>query len=177
LCRQEVSVWECAGGALLEEAEQVALSADALDRMMARLEVSEKPKPAMPQFLSRFDIPAALATQKIGRRIYVTPSIWFAPVEADAGEARTYLVYAKAGTVLAEHSHRGREVTHVIAGAFRDGTGVYGVGDFALTDDSHTHSPTVTDDGECLCLISAEAPMRLTSFPARILQAMIGHHY
>jgi putative transcriptional regulator len=177
LCRQEVSVWECAGGALLEEAEPIALSADALAKMMARLEASEKPKPAVPGFLSRFDIPPALAAQKIGRRRFVTPSIWFAPVAADAGAARTYLVYAKAGTVLAEHTHRGREVTHVIAGAFSDGEGVFGSGDFALTDDTHTHSPTVTQDGECLCLISAEAPMRLMSFPARILQAITGHQY
>jgi putative transcriptional regulator len=177
LCRQEISVWECAGGALLEDAAPVALSAAALDKMMARLAADEKPKQALPGFLSRFDIPAALTAQTIGRRRFVTPSIWFAPVAADAGEARTYLVYAKRDKVLAEHSHRGREVTHVITGAFSDGTGIYGVGDFALTDDSHTHAPTVTHDGECLCLISAEAPMRLTSFPARILQAMTGHHY
>ncbi len=148
---------------------------------MARLEEKEIAAAVLPSFLARFDIPAALAAQTIGRRRFVTPGIWFAPVAADGaadnGSTRTYLVYAKADMVLAEHSHRGREFTQVLAGAFDDDTGVYGRGDFALTDDALTHAPTVTPDGECLCLISAEAPMRLTSFPARILQALTGSHY
>jgi putative transcriptional regulator len=177
ICRQEVNLWECAGGALLEDTAPVEMSAGALDHMMARLDDGEAAKPALPAFLSRFDIPAALAAQTIGRRRFVTPGIWFAPVNAGEGEARTYLVCAKADTVLAEHNHRGREWTHVITGAFGDGTGIYAKGDFALTDDALTHAPTVTPDGECLCLISAEAPMRLKSFPARILQALTGSHY
>ena len=137
--------------------------------------------PALPSFLARFEIPKPLAAQKIGRRRFVTPGIWFAPVAADGaadnGSTRTYLVYAKAGRVLAEHRHRGREFTQVLAGAFSDDTGRYGQGDFALTDDALSHAPAVTGDGECLCLISAEAPMRLKSFPARILQAMTGSQY
>ena len=179
ICRQEVNLWDCAGGALLKDAAPAELSAGALDRMMARLDdgATAKSVPALPAFLSRFDVPAALAAQKIGRRRFVTPSIWFAPIDAEGGEARTYLVYAKASTVLAEHNHRGRELTHVIAGAFGDGTGIYAKGDFALTDDELTHSPTVTHDGDCLCLISAEAPMRLMSFPARMVQALTGSHY
>lgn len=177
ICRQEVSLWDCAGGVLLDDTAPAALQAGALDRMLARLDEGAASLPARPSFLSRFDIPGALAAQKIGRRRFITPSIWFAPVAAEGGEARTYLVYAGPDTVLAEHSHRGREFTHVITGAFADGTGVYRQGDFALTEDALTHAPAVTADGECLCLISAEAPMQLKSFPARILQALTGSQY
>jgi putative transcriptional regulator len=177
LCRQEAGLWESVGGALLEDAAPADMSEGALARMMARLDEPEAPLPALPDFLTRFDIPQHLAAQKIGRRRFVTPGIWFAPVAADEGEARTYLVYAKAGAVLAEHSHRGREFTQVLAGAFFDATGLYGAGDFALTDDALSHAPAVTGDSECLCLISAEAPMRLRSLPARILQAMTGSQY
>jgi putative transcriptional regulator len=177
ICCQEAGLWDSVGGALLEDSAPVEMSEGALARMMARLEEKETVSPTLPSFLDRFAIPKALAVQKIGRRRFVTPGIWFAPVEADEGETRTYLVYAKAGAVLAEHSHRGREFTQVLAGAFSDPTGLYDAGDFALTDDALSHAPTVTGDGECLCLISAEAPMRLKSLPARILQALTGSHY
>lgn len=177
ICRQEAGLWESAGGALLEDSAPVEMSDGALARMMARLDETETLSPALPVFLNRFAIPKALAAQKIGRRRFVTPGIWFAPVAADAGESRTYLVYAKAGAVLAEHSHRGREFTQVLAGAFSDDTGRYDAGDFALTNDALSHAPAVTGDSECLCLISAEAPMRLKSFPARILQAITGSQY
>jgi putative transcriptional regulator len=177
ICRQEAGLWESVGGALLEDSAPLEMSDGALARMMARLGEKEPAAPAPPFFLASFDIPKHLAAQKIGRRRFVTPGIWFAPVMAGNGEARTYLVYAKPGRVLAEHSHRGREFTQVLTGAFRDDTGTYDKGDFALTDDELSHAPTVTDDGECLCLISAEAPMRLKSFSARILQAVTGSHY
>jgi putative transcriptional regulator len=176
LCRQETSLWECAGGAMLEDAPATELADGALARMLARLDEAPPARPALPDFLSRFDVPNALAAQKIGRRRFITPSIWFAPLAVAGGEARLYLVFAKAGTVLAEHSHRGRELTTVLTGAFSDGTGTYGAGDFALGDDSLTHAPATTDS-DCLCLISAEAPMQLKSFPARLLQAVTGHQY
>jgi putative transcriptional regulator len=177
ICRQEAGLWESAGGALLEDSAPVEMSEGALARMMARLDEREAPASALPSFLDRFAIPKSLAAQKIGRRHFVIPGIWFAPVMADEGEARSYLVYAKAGAVLAEHSHRGREFTQVLAGSFSDDTGLYDAGDFALTDDALSHAPAVTSDSECLCLISAEAPMRLRSLSARILQAMTGSQY
>jgi len=177
ICRQEAGLWESVGGALLEDTAPMDMSDGALARMMARLDEREAALPALPSFLARFDIPKHLAAQKIGRRRFVTPAIWFAPVTADDREARTYLVYASAGAVLAEHSHRGREFTQVLTGAFCDATGRFGEGDFALTDDALSHAPAVTGEGECLCLISAEAPMRLKSLPARILQAVTGSHY
>jgi putative transcriptional regulator len=177
ICCQEAGLWESVGGALLEDSEPVEMSEGALARMMARLDESQAQLPCLPSFVARFDIPKSLAALKIGRRRFVSPAIWFAPVQAGDGSTRTYLVYAKAGTMLAEHSHRGREFTQVLTGAFSDDTGRYGLGDFALTDDALSHAPTVTGDGECLCLISAEAPMKLKSLPARILQAMTGSQY
>jgi predicted ChrR family anti-sigma factor len=65
----------------------------------------------------------------------------------------------------------------VIAGAFLDDSGRYAQGDFACTDEAITHSPNVTEDVECLCLISADAPMRLKGLPARIIQSLTGTLY
>lgn len=180
VCRSEVSLWEGVGGTLLEEAAPEALSDGALDRMMARLDTAGPVmvQAPVPDFLKRFDIPAPLKGRRIGRRRRVMPSIWFAPVDVPGEKsARTYLVYADRGTVLAEHTHVGREFTHVITGAFTDTGGRYDKDDFACTDETVTHTPRVTGDAECLCLISADAPMHLTGLPARIIQRLTGTLY
>jgi putative transcriptional regulator len=180
VCRSEVSLWEGVGGALLDEATPEVLSGGALEQMMARLDAvgPSAVRPAMPNFLKGFDLPASLKSRAIGRRRRITPNIWFAPVDVPGGgSARTYLVYAGRRTVLAEHTHVGREFTYVITGAFIDTGGVYGKGDFACTDETVTHTPGVTGRAECLCLISADAPMRLTGLPARIIQSLTGTLY
>lgn len=180
VCRAEAALWENVGGAFLEDVELAALARGALERMMARLDEAV-PAPArreVPDYLRAFPIPEALKTAAIGRRRRVTPAIWFAPIAVAGGEdARTYLVYAARNTALAEHTHRGREFTHVITGAFSDPSGRYDAGDFALTDETVTHNPTVTAEAECLCLISADAPMRLSGLAARLLQTMTGTLY
>lgn len=182
ICRRESGLWESVGGALLELIIPADLSQSARARMMVMLddEPAEDLAPALPRYLQRFEIPAALKTQHIGRRRFFMPGLWFAPVEAgekSEGTTRTYLVYAKPGTVLAEHTHPGREFTHVLAGAFANSSGHYGEGDFALTDGLASHSPAVTRDRECLCLISSEAPMQLSGLPARLLQRLTGTLY
>ena len=180
VCRAEAALWENVGGAFLEDIARTHLSQGALERMMERL---DEPAPApnrrdVPDYLRRFPIPEALQTARIGRRRRITPAIWFAPI-AMAGDdiARTYLVCAARNTALAEHTHRGREFTHVITGAFSDPSGRYDAGDFALTDETVMHNPTVTAEAECLCLISADAPMRLSGLAARLLQAVTGTLY
>jgi putative transcriptional regulator len=180
VCRGEVALWEGAAGALLETSTPALMSDGALERMLARLDADEPQtvRHAIPDFLARFDLPAHLTAQKIGRRRRVTPNIWFAPVEMPGqGAPRTYLVYAGRNTALAEHTHAGREFTHVLAGAFTDSSGRYAKGDFACTDEAVTHTPAVTEESECLCLISADGPMRLTGLAARIIQGLTGTLY
>ena len=180
VCRSEVALWEGAAGALLESSTPVALSEGALERMLMRLDTVEPQavRHPVPDFLARFDLPAQLMSQKIGRRRRVTPNIWFAPIEMPAqGAPRTYLVYAGRNTTLAEHNHAGREFTHVLAGAFVDGSGRYANGDFACTDEAITHTPAATEESECLCLNSADGPMRLTGIAARVIQGLTGTLY
>lgn len=181
VCRAETELWESVGGALLQEEVPVPLSPDALQRALARLNGNEAEparKRALPRYLEAFSLPAPLQAQKIGGRFWVTPNIWFAPVGMQsASDTRTYLVYAKPGTKLSLHTHAGQEFTSVLYGAFRDESGVYGKGDFAETDGSVLHSPTVTEESDCLCLISADAPMRLSNPIARAIQTLTGSFY
>jgi len=181
-CRREIAMLESAGGALLLAAAPVALADDALAKTFARIDSGAKfaPRPAknLPEFLKRFPIPPSLQDQDIGSQLWLTPSIWFAPVRFPAeSQRRTYFVYAKENTVLPEHTHRGREYTAVLHGSFCDGAGAFAQGDFEEADDSLSHAPAVTAQSECLCVISADAPMRLHGRIARMIQALAGNLY
>lgn len=178
-CRSEAGLWESTGGALLETIEPVALSEDALEKTLARLESAPAAREhRAPRYLRQFNVPGPLARQHIGFRRWVTPNIWFAPVYMDGeSEARTYLVYARAGTTLAEHTHGGAEYTQVIHGSFADSTGTFAKGDFARVDGEVLHAPAVTLDSDCLCLSNSDAPMRLTGSIARVVQSALGTLY
>lgn len=180
VCRSEAAVWEDAGGAFLREVAPAPVSDDALERVFARID--DAPPPAArvdtPRFLERFSVPAPLRRQSVGFRRWVTPNIWFAPVYVrPKPEALTYLVYAGKNTTLARHTHCGQEFTSVLYGRFGDDSGSFGPGDFAQTDENIVHAPAVTSDSECLCLISADAPMQLLNLPARIIQTLTGRLY
>lgn len=181
-CRREVALLESMGGALLLTAAPVALADDALAKAFARVDggVKSAPRPVkhLPEFLKRFPLPQPLHDQDIGSQLWLTPSIWFAPIRFPAAsQSRTYLVYAKENTTLPEHTHRGREYTTVLFGSYNDGAGTFGQGDFEEADDSLSHAPAVTAQSECLCVISADAPMQLHGLIARMIQAVTGSLY
>jgi putative transcriptional regulator len=181
-CRREIALLESVGGTLLLAAAPVALADDALARTLARIDgiAEHAPRPAksLPEFLKRFPVPQPLHGHDIGSQLWLTPSIWFAPIRfAPASQSRTYLVYAKKDTTLPEHTHRGREYTTVLCGSYHDGAGNFAQGDFEEADDSLSHAPAVTAKSECLCVISADAPMQLHGRIARMIQAVTGNLY
>jgi len=181
-CRREIAILESAGGALLLAAAPVALADDALAKAFARIDSGAtralRPTKDLPEFLKRFPIPQPLHYQDIGSQLWLTPSIWFAPLHFSAeSQNRTYLVYAKDGTTLPEHTHRGRERTAVLCGSFHDSAGTFEQGDFEEADESLSHAPAVTAQSECLCVISADAPMLLHGRLARMVQAVTGSLY
>jgi putative transcriptional regulator len=183
LCRDEAALWESTAGTFLEATAPVPLVDGALARVLSLMDEAGgvrgfDSEEIAPKFLRRFDVPQLLLRQRIGMRRWVTPKIWFAPIATGTNStARTYIVFAGRNTTLPMHTHVGREFTCVLAGRFSDDSGSYGPGDFAETDDMITHAPAVTGETECLCLISAEAPMRLTGTPARVIQALAGNLY
>lgn len=63
---------------------------------------------------------------------------------------------------MPRHTHRGNEMTVVLAGGYSDNGVSYGPGDFSLKDGDDHHQPRVDDDGVCLCLVVLDAPVRLT---------------
>jgi putative transcriptional regulator len=181
-CRREVAVWESAGALLLLGSEPVALTDGALARALARIDGdidgSSNAVRKLPGFLDRFSIPAPLLDRNIGSRLRLTPSIWIAPIHiGPESSSPTYLVFAPRNTTLPEHTHRGREFTSVLYGCFRDGSGVFGEGDFEEADEDVSHAPAVTAESDCLCVISADAPMSPHGRVARLVQALAGNRY
>lgn len=173
VCRLQSAQWDAVGGALLERLPPAELSPDALARAMARI---ERPAPARiadapPRGI---DLSAVLHGLRLGPRRPLAPGVWMRSVQGDHGRGQTYLLGSGAGRGLLRHGHAGAEFTCVLAGGYSDETGRYGPGDFAEADPDLVHTPKADPDGECVCLISSEGPMRMRSLIGRLLQPLFG---
>ena len=73
------------------------------------------------------------------------------------------------GAKIANHDHRGQEITVVLKGSFSDEEGLYMPGDFIVKKSGEKHKPIVSKDSECICLTVSDGPIKLTGFFARFL--------
>jgi putative transcriptional regulator len=89
-------------------------------------------------------------------------------------DANAFLLRMAAGKELAAHTHRGRELTQVLWGAFDDGRAVWRAGDMDDADASIHHQPFVTPEQECICLVAVQGRVRFDSLLARGLGAWMG---
>ena len=79
-----------------------------------------------------------------------------------------------AGRLVPAHSHGGLELTLVLCGSFSDATGRYKRGDIQEVDETLEHQPHVAVGMDCICLAVTDAPLRFSSFAARLVQPFIG---
>ncbi len=165
-CRDDLRLFSAIGGAMLEAVEGVAMSDNALDLALARIERPEMiaapvTRPIKrPAFLEGFELPESLQNVEIRNRYFVAPGVWLAPIalEGAAKDAKTYLMYVKTGMAMPEHTHRGREITVMLQGQYQDHKGLYERGDFAQCDETDDcHMPAMVGDVDCLCLVAQEA--------------------
>lgn len=160
-CRSQVRSSEVVGGALLEALPPERLADEALAHALARIERPAKPAPlrpgpARPDWIA-FSSPALESAWRARR--WAAPGVWVSTIERGPGEARSYLLRVGAGMSVPRHRHRGAEMVCVLKGAYDDRGALHGPGDFAENDDAVDHRPTVTREGECVCLICADAPL------------------
>ena len=78
----------------------------------------------------------------------------------DEGEIHTNLLHIGAGGSIPEHTHKGFELTLLLAGTFADEQGEYVQGDFIMLDKRHQHQPA-TELG-CLCYTVANDALHFT---------------
>lgn len=177
-CRSDLRVFDCVGGAMLDQMDGIEMSASALDLALARIERPEEApavrKPVRhPAFLQGFELPQSLRHAVIKDRYWAAPGVWMAPVQVEGAPkgSKTYLMHVKAGMTMPVHSHRGRETTVVLKGRFTDAAGEYGAGDFMTILDDDAHAPAVPEgDEDCLCLIAQEAAIVPHTWLGKLLQ-------
>ena len=184
LCRGAVADMEALGGSLLTDLPPEPMSAGAIDAVMARLDEGVAADGAVPVSAPPPDAATAILPQPL--RGYVGGDVgdiqWqrlglgayqlIVPTADDGVTAR--LLRIPAGRPMPTHTHRGLELTLVLAGAFSDATGHYGRGDLQEADDSLEHKPHAAPGEDCICLAVTDAPLRFRSVAARILQPLIG---
>lgn len=182
-CRRAVAEVEAVGGSLLETAPSTPMASDALDVIMARLEM-----PPVGQIKLQ-------TSRNLNDNHYVLPNPLRSYVGGDAGDlnwqrlglgayqfliptgdkgAVARLLRIPAGRLVPMHSHRGTELTLILSGDFSDATGHYRRGDLQEADEKLTHQPHADPGQDCICLAVTEGPLRFSSLAARLVQPFLG---
>ncbi|MCV6594654.1 MAG: ChrR family anti-sigma-E factor [Silicimonas sp.] len=174
-CRARLESFEALGGALVDEADSVAMSDDALEATMALIDaapVFERPEPVAS------DLPAPV-------RDYIGGSLsdvrWRAigggvrqAMIKTADRTKVRLLSIPGGTAIPDHGHRGLELTLVLKGAFRDEDDRFGPGDIEVATEDLDHTPVAEEGETCICLAATDAPLRFHGLIPRIAQPFIG---
>jgi putative transcriptional regulator len=161
-CRASLRGLEALGGAMIAELPESEMSSEALDRVMAGIE-----RPIQ----GAAEAPAKPAADRIpfGREMWIGPGMGLRKARMPQGDL-LYQLRLPAGLGTIPHGHQGTEYTVVLKGAFVDGTTRFGPGDFVEMGEEVEHALHVTDDGECICIIVSEKPMRVTTLMGRFVQ-------
>ena len=169
------------GGALLREQDTASVDESSKSAVMERISTAtlhRLPVKAVPRetaiplalkpFLNVADFDAIKWT-KAGPGL----AIYKLPMAADEHGFFGLLRIAP-GRKMPDHGHGGTELTLVLQGTYQDALGQFRRGDIADLDESTIHTPVVTGDESCICLVANDAPTRFQSWPARLVQRFIG---
>jgi putative transcriptional regulator len=155
-CRQSVSTLEAVAGALLDELPAEPLAADALDRLLLRVDQPQaSSRPLLHPPMLHPDLPAPLNRLAMGRWWPIGLGVRYRPLRT-AGAAWGGLLLAGPGRALPRHGHKGLELTCVLSGAFADSNGHYAAGDLSEPVSDHDRPPFVVSAEPCLCVIASE---------------------
>lgn len=186
-CRNHLSAMEGAAGALLDKISVSDDLGDSWNRFQTRLkEKATDPEAAAPGNSVRAvpaGTPSAVLPEPL--RSYVGSDVdglkWRAlgrgayqiriPTSDPSTQVR--LLRIPAGKPVPEHTHRGRELTLVLSGSFRDGDELFERGDMEEADDDLLHTPVATEGEDCICLAVTEAPLKFTSWIVRMIQPIL----
>ena len=178
-CRGQVAVLEAIGGAMLEQIEPAPLSDSLLSVVMERLdEVVPLTRLQTRHADADLDLPAVIP-HYLGRRLRQLPWRRLGRMFEEASlipssrAVKLSLMRFQAGFVMPMHTHGGNEYTLVLAGGYSDAGEQFRPGDFDTRDATQEHQPVVDDDGECLCLVALDAPVKLTGALGRLANPLL----
>ena len=164
-CREAVLGLEAIGGAMIESLEPADMEEARLIKAMSALD-----KPAKQDSASGSTVERA----PFGAELWLAPGMGLRKARRGKSGELLYLLRLPDGQKTLPHGHRGTEFTTVIKGAYEDGGVTYRAGDFCELDASADHQPNVVSDGECVCMIASERPMRMSSRLGRLVQMLTG---
>ena len=177
-CRAFMRSMEQVGGAVLTNLPPTPMANGALAAVEARLNeperaaaaemtltVPETEVPGLPKFVRRYPF---------GNWKWVAPSVHLRRIVLPyASDTRVFLLKSGPGTRMLEHAHTGFEMTCVLSGAFSQGGGHFGPGDFDLGDETVNHEPVVDSGQDCVCLVAMQGNLRLNGLLGRIMQPFV----
>jgi putative transcriptional regulator len=178
--RADVAALEAAAGDMLAAMPAETMSDDALTRTLARIDAEPAPKPKGSPNDAALGIVGTILPMPLRR--YLPDDAHWRPalggieeIELPLGDKsyRATLMRIGAGRGLPAHRHAGSEYTLVLAGGFSDGRGRFDRGDVCVADPSVEHRPVADSDQPCICLVIAEAPVRLTGVFGRFLNPFL----
>lgn len=108
---------------------------------------------------TQYVLPTVLNNMALGKTAHIG-KLARTRVQLDENEIHTSLLHIEPGGGVPEHTHRGFELTLLLAGSFHDDQGEYVKGDFIMLDASHQHHPVSTKG--CLCYTVANDALHFT---------------
>ncbi len=175
-CRLWVRAVEQLGGAFLDDLPPSPIAEDAISCLEARGQDRPARKdrsgaegmqdvPGLPAFVRR--LPA-------GAWRWVAPGLRVRRIGLpDAEPTRVFLLKARAGVKLMQHTHTGIEMTCVLKGSFGHDGACFAPGDFDLGDPATSHTIEVGPESECISLVAMRGELRLNGLIGRLVQPMI----
>lgn len=88
---------------------------------------------------------------------------------------RLYLLKAKGGMCIPEHSHRGEEWSLILTGGYQVDGKTYRRGDLHIEDETTgAHSPEIAEGEDCICLVMIEGPLIMKRWIPKLVQRIVG---
>jgi len=181
-CRSQVHKIEEIGGTMLQSLHPVAMDADALERVMSKLDgagdhfvdnaaKAKQVGPSLPRPIARLigDGLDNVAWKTVAPGVAVHRL-----ATSETARGALTLLKIDSGKKIPEHGHSGAEMTLVLTGSYRDESGRFGPGDVADLDEDIEHEPRVDSSEPCICVVAAEGPTRFKGLVGRILQPLVG---
>ena len=186
VARRQMETFETLNGIMLDDAETVEMSEDALTSLMTRLDAPDPDEAnyaangnAESVVETNNDLPAPLRAVldhpiEDQRWRFAYPGVRQLSLGIGDDDERVKLLKIKPGKAAPRHTHKGIEATLVLRGAFRDGNRLYERGQLALADQHIQHRPRAEGDEDCICLAVNDGALRFTDSFGRVARDFFG---
>jgi putative transcriptional regulator len=177
-CRVKVGELTELGTTLFVGQQPVATDADCFDRTMAMIDAgagSRSTRARQPKHGTTDDgMPSVISKLTRGNLESLSwrhtgKAFRYATINMGDSKHETSLMHIRAGGKLPRHHHKGDEITVVLKGSFSDQEDRYHVGDYIVRTSGETHTPVASQDEDCLCLATLDAPIVMNNWLYRLL--------